>query len=212
MNNGEVGNTASITLTAGDNITSGTIDLTGIVKFTDLSNASSTIIDGSNIKTGTITADKIQSGAITADKIQAGAITVDELSASKITAGTTNAAVTFTNVTATGGKIGGWNLTSTSLKSANYNEGSTGFIGLWTSYPDDSNYRLRIGPYFSVKNTGHLRCTSGNIGAWSFSPENSGYLTITASDNTLVFLGPDGITCNGLTAPWWKIVSAANKV
>lgn len=85
---------AGITISIKDPITgetstgTGTINMTGMVKFNDLSNENSyTTIHGGNITTGTITANQIHSGAITSDKIKAGAITADKISAESITAG-----------------------------------------------------------------------------------------------------------------------------
>lgn len=62
-----------------DRITSGTIDaarlnLTEYAKFTDLSTAGSTTINGSNITTGTLNADLITTGGMSAARITSGTI------------------------------------------------------------------------------------------------------------------------------------------
>lgn len=63
------------------------IDLTGVVKFSDLSTSGGTIIHGGNISTGTITATQIASNTITGDEIKAGSITSSELSSDCIKVG-----------------------------------------------------------------------------------------------------------------------------
>lgn len=61
---GTPGNTATIKLTVGDNVYSGTIDMTGLVTFNNLETAGQTVINGSNITTGEILADLIKAGVI----------------------------------------------------------------------------------------------------------------------------------------------------
>lgn len=63
------------------------IDLTGVVKFSDLSTKGGTTIHGGNITTGTITATQIASNTITGDEIKAGSITSSELSSDCIKVG-----------------------------------------------------------------------------------------------------------------------------
>lgn len=58
------GGKVSITLKAGDKNTSASIDVSGLVTFTDLKNKGSTVINGSNITTGTISANLITAGKI----------------------------------------------------------------------------------------------------------------------------------------------------
>lgn len=56
---------STLTLTAPDGTTkTATVQITGMVKFSDLSTAGSTTINGANIQTGTITADKINADGI----------------------------------------------------------------------------------------------------------------------------------------------------
>ena len=61
------------------------IDLTGVVKFSDLSTKGGTTIHGGNISTGTITATQIASNTITATQIASNTITGDEIKAGSIT-------------------------------------------------------------------------------------------------------------------------------
>ena len=79
---------------------SGTIQMTGLVKFTDLSGTGTTTINGANIKTGTISADRIDSDKL---KVRAanitGTLVIGQLPTKDITTITENAIKT-TNVTA----------------------------------------------------------------------------------------------------------------
>lgn len=72
---GGVGNTASIVLKVdGQTQGTGTIDLTGLVTFTNLSTEGQTTINGANIQTGTLSANKITTGTMSADRINGGTI------------------------------------------------------------------------------------------------------------------------------------------
>ena len=121
-------------------------------------------------------------------------------------------------IDATSGQIGGWTLTSTSLKAGS--EGSSGFIGLWTSYPTDANYRLRIGSKFSVDKDGNLYCSGGN-----FSGDISGATgTFKGSINSaygfftqllVVDYGEEGLggfTFNGSKIKWVNFTDANGNV
>jgi hypothetical protein len=83
-----------------------TITLTGYVKFNDLANTGSSVINGANISTGTFAADKITTGALSAYRISGGILncslmTVSNLSASAITTGILDASrITVTNLNA----------------------------------------------------------------------------------------------------------------
>lgn len=89
----EDGKSSMLTLKSGDvELSSGTITLSGLVSFTDLSTYGKTTINGSNITTGQINADLITTGALSADRIQGGTINADyinvtNLSADSITSG-----------------------------------------------------------------------------------------------------------------------------
>lgn len=54
---------------------SGTINLSGLVSFTDLSTSGSTTINGSNITTGVISANLITTGSMSANRISTGTLT-----------------------------------------------------------------------------------------------------------------------------------------
>lgn len=77
VNNGSTssGITIGVTKENGETTTtSGTIQMTGLVKFTDLSTSGSTTINGANIQTGTLSASKITSGSLSANRISGGTI------------------------------------------------------------------------------------------------------------------------------------------
>ena len=104
--------------------------------------------------------------------------------------------------------MAGWTVSSTSLKSGT--EGSDGFIGLWTSYPDDSNYRLRIGSNFSIKKSGYMRCTSGKIGNWNINSNSIETEQASLGDGvqTTVKLTNTGITVVGYGSVSWARIIA----
>lgn len=86
VTNGE--KTASLTLSLGtgeDQVTrEATINMTGLVTFTDLSTSGNTTINGANIQTGTIKAAQIATGTITATQIASNTITASEIAANAI--------------------------------------------------------------------------------------------------------------------------------
>jgi hypothetical protein len=78
---GGVGNTARIVLKVdGQTQGTGTIDLTGLVTFTDLSTEGQTTINGANIQTGTLSADKITTGTMSCDRLNGGTISGQTIS------------------------------------------------------------------------------------------------------------------------------------
>ena len=111
VTNGDTTSGIKITVTKEDGTSdtvSGTIEMTGLVKFTDLSGSGTTTIDGSNIKTGTIDAKRIDAdslkvkaanitGTLKADQIDADYATVTELNAITATVNSINANYVKTN-------------------------------------------------------------------------------------------------------------------
>lgn len=86
---GGVGNTASIVLKVdGQTQGTGTIDLTGLVTFTDLSTEGQTTINGANIQTGTLSADKITTGTMSCDRLNGGTISGQIISGGTMSGGT----------------------------------------------------------------------------------------------------------------------------
>ena len=85
VNNGSTTSGIVIGITKEDGTTeqaTGTIEMNGLVKFTDLSTSGSTTINGSNITTGSISANRISGGTINANNIN-----VTNLTASNINRG-----------------------------------------------------------------------------------------------------------------------------
>lgn len=92
-------------------------------------------------------------------------------------------------ITATGGKIGGWNLGNTRLYSgsgANYVALDSGTQGV--DYPIWAGNENPANAPFSVTRAGALKSTSGSIGGWSI-----GSNALYTSNNNL-YLGTSGIT------------------
>lgn len=135
VNNNETTSGIIITLTKTDGSTStvsGTIQMNGLVSFSNLSTSGQTQINGGNITTGTISTNRLSSNVITTSNFSA-----QNINASKITSGTlTSRAInngngTFSvsaggNITAKSGTIGGWSLNSLGLSSSN--------VGLYPNY------------------------------------------------------------------------------
>lgn len=92
-------------------------------------------------------------------------------------------------ITATGGKIGGWNLGNTRLYSgsgANYVALDSGTQGV--DYPIWAGNENPANAPFSVTRGGAIKSTSGSIGGWSIS-SNALY-----TSNNNLYLGTSGIT------------------
>lgn len=114
---------ADITLNVNGETKKATINMTGLVKFSNLSTAGDTLINGSNITTGTIDASivnvkNLNASNITSGEIDAAIINVKNINADKITGGTITASAinlgngTFSvttagKLTATGATING---------------------------------------------------------------------------------------------------------
>lgn len=121
VSNGSTASGITITTTKEDGTTSqttGTIQMNGLVSFTNLSTSGQTQINGGNITTGTISANRLSSSVITTSNLSA-----QSLSANQISGGTikgiafNNGSGTFTvnsngKIYAKSGTIGGWSLSS----------------------------------------------------------------------------------------------------
>lgn len=108
VNNGDTTSGITITTTKEDGTTAtatGTIEMTGLVKFNDLKNSGSTQINGANITTGTISASRLSSSVITTSNFSS-----QNINASRITSGS----LTSSNV-----KIGSWSINGTGIYSSN---------------------------------------------------------------------------------------------
>lgn len=171
-------------------------------------------VNASYIKSGQIAADRIDVGSLIVDAAQIKSGTIDsaripELSADKITSGTIKS--TLLDITE-GAKIAGWSVGNTSLTSGTF--GTRGFIGLYTSYPSNENYRLVIGSKFKVNRDGELTATGGKIGGWTIGDSSlsveSNFGTVTL--NNLGITGPyydeNGNQYTG-TISWIRILTSA---
>lgn len=108
VNNGSTTSGITITTTKEDGTTesaSGTIQMNGLVSFTNLSTSGQTTINGGNITTGTISTNRLSSNVITTSNFSSQSI-----SANKINSGS----LTSSNV-----KIGSWSLNGTGILSNN---------------------------------------------------------------------------------------------
>ena len=145
VNNGSTTSGITITTTKEDGTTEtaeGTINMNGLVSFTNLSSSGQTTINGANITTGTISADRLDSSVITtenfsaqninASNITSGTLNVDRISANSITSNKIN------NLSAS--KISGGTITGIA-----YNNGSG---------------------TFSVSSGGYVNAISGKVGGW----------------------------------------------
>lgn len=103
VTNGET--SSSIKLKRGETeITSGTIKITGMVTFTDLSTSGKTTINGGNITTGTIDASKVTVTNLNASNITAGDFSADRIKGGKLTIDTTSGYATAIEVKNNGRK------------------------------------------------------------------------------------------------------------
>lgn len=137
---------------------------------------------------GTITATSGTIGgcSITNGVLQIANANIGSLAVSKITAGSNDKAVSFSDLTATGGKIGGWTLSSTALyTSSNTNYLGTTGITATIGGTSRSNIVFKAGSNFGVNSSGTLysknavltdidasgkiTATSGTIGGCSIS-------------------------------------------
>ena len=122
---------------------SANITLSGLVKFTDLSNSGSTTINGSNIKTGQINASLITTGTLSANRLNGGTI-----SGTSINLGNGNFTVTSAGaLTAKSGKIAGYTINGNMLVGSNV--GISGKSGegwaFWAGSNDAGSAPFRVG-------------------------------------------------------------------
>lgn len=154
VNNGSTSSGLVIGITKEDGTTSqatGTIQMTGLVSFTNLSTSGQTTINGGNITTGTIKSSNYVSGTSgTSINLSNGAIDSKNFKVSS-----------SGNITATGGTIGGWTISNSALytSSNNYYLGTTG-ITATIGGTSRSNIILKAGSNFGVNSSGVLYANS----------------------------------------------------
>lgn len=218
VNNGSTSSGIVIGITKEDGTTTqaqGTIQMTGLVKFTDLSNAGSTTINGSNITTGIIKSSNYVSGSAgTSINLSNGVIDTKNFKVSS-----------SGNITSTGGTIGGWTISQNDIhiKNSSNNEviiadGSNTnqdvlVIRNGSNYP----FYLRANGYLYANNvqiSGNITATSGSFtGSLYTSNGTFGNWTINGdgiySSNAQIFPDYLGFKYNGTgswtSQPWWRI-------
>lgn len=161
-------------------ISASKIDLSGYATFTALKTSGSTTINGSNITTGTIDASKVTVKNLNASNITSGTISASKISGGTLSLTGTNTTISSTNfnvdkngkITATEGKIGGWTIGSTSLKSTNskgnkvtLNNGSGDYQDVLVVVKNDGSYPFYLradGTLYSSNATISGKITSNN--------------------------------------------------
>ena len=207
VNNGSTSSGITITTTKenGEQSTAtGTIQMNGLVKFTDLStNTQSTIINGANIRTGTISAARLD----LSDYLTIGA--ADQTYLDKSDASTTYASKSSLS-TAGQTVINGSNITTGIIKSSNYASGTAGTsINLTNGVIDSKNFKIDSSGNVTI--SGNITASSGYIGNSSSgftigsTKLYNGKSTLTA--NTAgVYIGTDGISLG--TGSTFKVTNA----
>lgn len=199
VNNGSTSSGITIGVTKEDGTTtttSGTIQMNGLVKFTDLSGSGTTTINGSNITTGTISANRVSGGTLQG-----------------------------TTIIANSGTIGGYTMASDRLYSGNVGiSGDNGVMSFWAGSSNPANAPFRVGPDGSMVATnasisgnvdatdgtfrGTVYASSGRIGGWNLS-SNRLYGT---SDGNQYSIRPYGVAndTTGIEQSWSRIMSAVS--
>ena len=138
VNNGSTSSGIVIGVTKEDGTTtstSGTIQMNGLVKFTDLSGSGTTTINGSNITTGTISANRVSGGTLQGSTI-----------------------------IATTGKIGGWDITSEDLYNSRSGISSnTSKYAFWAGETNGQHGSASTNAPFRVGHDGSLSASNAYI-------------------------------------------------
>ena len=183
VNNGSTSSGITIGITKEDGTTtqtSGTIEMNGLVKFTDLSGSGTTTINGSNITTGTINGENVNVTNINADNIRAGTLT-----AAAINLGNGNFSVNTSGyLQSKSGTIGGWTISSNKLGGDNTYLNPNGDFGFYHNHRViGSNGNITIN---SQQGKGIIICdgiinpTAGNV---TMSASNSSRLRFVSTTN-----------------------------
>lgn len=155
------------------------INLDGYVTINSLSGVGTTTIDGSNIKTGTISANRLDASVLTTDNLSAQTISADRISAGTLTTSAINlgngtftastaGAVKCSNITATGGSVGGFTI-GDGLSNSYFSITKAGQLNLYPHVGSGATYRFNNGVRLNA--TSGIQITS-NGGSPSFNSTN----------------------------------------
>jgi hypothetical protein len=136
------------------------ITMSGLVRFTDLSNASSTVINGSNITTGIIKSTNYQAG-VSGTSINLVNGTIDTKGFKVDSSG---------SMTSTSGTIGGWSISSNALYTSG-NNFYLGTSGITANIGGTDRYGIifKAGSNFGVNSSGNLYCNNIEASNGNFS-------------------------------------------
>lgn len=189
VNNGDTSSGITITMTKEDGTTTdatGTIEMTGLVKFTDLSGKGTTEINGENIVTGTIKAEHISSDMVWSQALKVGNnFEVD--GSGNLTA---NNATISGNISATDGKIGDWIISNGALLNDAGNMMISPLLGMQMDIGDIS-FDCSYIPLGNV--SGSVSLTAGNGSSGIYASESYTHLYGTVdfdmlSQSTITYL------------------------
>lgn len=135
------------------------ITIVGVVKFEDLQNAGSTIINGANILTGTISADKLIAGALTAGRVETsdGSVIIDSgvfhVASGTIYVGTINSTEIGTNYISSGTILASNQVYSSGTIYADTSIGTSGNVN---AYNCVLSHALQCPSYGSLSTTSNV--------------------------------------------------------
>lgn len=160
------------------------IDIQGLVKFSNLSSAGQTTINGGNITTGTIDANKVKVTNIDASQIKTGSLSADRISGGTIDADSINVknlnASNITQGLLDGARVGSGlsaaNLTSGTLATSRLDAGAT------------SNYLSNNGSLLK-KNGTFSGMVQWSGGGGMYQDGNTNRVTINGGNYPIVFTG-----------------------
>ncbi len=213
VNNGSTSSGITIGIEKEDGTTSqatGTIQMNGLVSFTNLSTSGQTTINGGNITTGTIKSSNYVSGTSgTSINLSNGAIDSKNFKVSS-----------SGNITATGGTIGGWTIQSGHLGTAISTPANTYFLSQsgQSAYMDNGgtrNWYLYFKNKFGIDTNGNVFATGMNLTSATFNGSITGgsininnYFSVNSSGGTQLSTSGGGFfTTRTSTHPY---VSALN--
>lgn len=213
VNNSSTSSGIVIGITKEDGTTSqatGTIQMNGLVSFTNLSTSGQTTINGGNITTGTIKSSNYVSGTSgTSINLSNGAIDSKNFKVSS-----------SGNITATGGTIGGWTIQSGHLGTAISTPANTYFLSQsgQSAYMDNGgtrNWYLYFKNKFGIDTNGNVFATGMNLTSATFNGSITGgsininnYFSVNSSGGTQLSTSGGGfLTTRTSTHPY---VSALN--